>query len=150
MNPKKSRNNCKNCSIECNKHAQIYCSVLCQKEWEYKEIIRRWKIGEWKCSNVVRLVSNHIRRYLFEKFSSKCQKCSWNKINPITKKVPLEINHINGKSWESYEENLELLCPNCHSLTPTHGALNTGNGRRRNKRHPQYKQHHGAVGSAPL
>jgi 5-methylcytosine-specific restriction endonuclease McrA len=27
------------------------------------------------------------------------------------------------------EKNLNLLCPNCHSLTPTYGSLNKGNGR---------------------
>jgi hypothetical protein len=28
------------------------------------------------------------------------------------------------------EENLILLCPNCHSLTSTFGSLNIGNGRK--------------------
>ena len=27
------------------------------------------------------------------------------------------------------EENLTLLCPNCHSLTPTAKGANKGNGR---------------------
>ena len=28
------------------------------------------------------------------------------------------------------EENLTLLCPNCHSLTPTYRGANKGNGKR--------------------
>ena len=31
------------------------------------------------------------------------------------------LPHIDGNNEES---NLQLLCPNCHSLTPTFGALN--------------------------
>ena len=35
-----------------------------------------------------------------------------------------EIHHIDGNHYNNEESNLQLLCPNCHSLTPTFGALN--------------------------
>lgn len=36
----------------------------------------------------------------------------------------LQIHHIDGNHYNNEESNLQLLCPNCHSLTPTFGALN--------------------------
>jgi hypothetical protein len=32
-------------------------------------------------------------------------------------KIPLEVHHINGVNTDHRLENLQLLCPNCHSLT---------------------------------
>lgn len=52
-----------------------------------------------------------------EKFE-ECQKChikNWNN-EPIS----MEIHHINGDSTDHRKENLQILCPNCHSQTPTH------------------------------
>ena len=45
-----------------------------------------------------------------------------------------EIIHICEKDEL---DNLELLCPNCHSLTKTYKALNLGNGR--HTRRERYK-----------
>lgn len=73
-------------------------------------------------------LSKVIRDYLLEKVNYSCELCGWNKINPITGKSPLEIHHIDGDYTNNKEENLQVLCPNCHSLTPTYKALNT-NGR---------------------
>lgn len=44
----------------------------------------------------------------------KCRTCG---IDPIwnNKSLVLEINHINGNSWDNRLGNLEFLCPNCHS-----------------------------------
>lgn len=65
-----------------------------------------------------------IRTYLFEKYHSKCQICGWDEINPFTGRVPLQIHHIDGDSCNNREENLQLLCPNCHSLTENFGSRN--------------------------
>jgi len=32
-------------------------------------------------------------------------------------KIPLELHHINGNRFDNRIENLQLLCPNCHSFT---------------------------------
>ena len=39
------------------------------------------------------------------------------------------FQHIDGNSKNNKEENLTLLCPNCHSLTKTYKGANRGNGR---------------------
>ena len=51
-------------------------------------------------------------------------------VNPITGKVPLEIDHVDGDCYNNRPENLVVLCPNCHSLTPTFRALNKASGRK--------------------
>jgi hypothetical protein len=45
-------------------------------------------------------------------------------------KLSLELDHIDGNSRDHRLENLRLLCPNCHSQTPTFRGRNikTKNG----------------------
>lgn len=97
----------------------------------YKKYIREWKQGKQNGMKGKSSISGHIRRYLFERAENKCEKCSWAKTNPTTGLVPLEVNHIDGNHKNNKEENLELLCPNCHSLTSNFRSLNNGNGRQR-------------------
>lgn len=91
-----------------------------------------WKSGEISgtVGNAWIDVSKHIRKYLFEKFDNKCSRCGWSEINPYTNRLPLEIEHIDGDATNNKEENLTLLCPNCHSLTKTYRGANKGNGTR--------------------
>lgn len=72
-----------------------------------------------------------IRRYMLEQSGEKCSRCGWCEINQTTGKSPLSIDHIDGNSRNHSKDNLRVLCPNCHSLTPTYGALNKGNGRKK-------------------
>ena len=75
-------------------------------------------------------VSVHIKRWLRKKCGNKCEKCGWSEKNPVTNKVPLQLNHKDGNPENNDSNNLDLLCPNCHSLTPNFGSLNRGNGRK--------------------
>lgn len=127
---KKTIKFCKYCGEEIGAFGNIYCSLKCQHDAQYQEYIDKWKrreINGIKGKNGQ--LSNRVRRYIFEKFDSKCTQCGWSEVNPFTGTIPLEVEHIDGNWENSYEENLNLLCPNCHSLTATYRGANRGNGR---------------------
>ncbi len=54
-----------------------------------------------------------------------CERCGWSE-RSLDGRIPLELDHINGDSSDNRIENLRILCPNCHSLQPTHRGLNRG------------------------
>lgn len=124
------------CCITCGKiiiqkWAYKFCSNKCQRKFLYNKYITHWKQGlETGVIGIkTKTLSGHIERYIREKYGNKCSICGWNKKHPITNVVPLEIDHIDGNSANNVEENLRLICANCHSLTPTFKNLNKGNGR---------------------
>ena len=108
-----------------------YCSNKCQTDYQYQDYIRKWKSGlvDGNRGKKAPLLSAHIKRYLVEKYEEKCCRCGWNQRHSVMNKVPLEVNHVDGNSANNHEANLELLCPNCHSLTGNFRNLNKGNGR---------------------
>jgi len=121
----KTKQKCKNCNKEVSNK---YCNYKCQKEYERKIIYTKIENGDGNFYISV------YKKYLIEKFGEKCMDCGWNKVHPVTNKVPIQIEHIDGNSTNNNLENLKILCPNCHSLTLTYGALNKGNGRKNRKR----------------
>jgi hypothetical protein len=48
----------------------------------------------------------------------KCEKCGIS--NWQGEDLPLELHHIDGNRFNNNIDNLQILCPNCHSLTPNH------------------------------
>lgn len=122
--------NCLNCGKGLPNSNHKFCTQKCQHEYEYKNFIIRWKEGKDNGTKGDYGISRYIRRYMLEKSSYKCSKCGWGEVNPYTNKIPLEIDHIDGDYTNNKEENLQVLCPNCHSLTPTYKGANKGQGRK--------------------
>ena len=125
---------CRNCQKSYIKKTDKYgcCSRHCIEELKYTNFISLWLENEIDGGR--KQISHFIRRYLFEKFRGRCSVCKWSKMNPFSRRIPLEVDHINGDRGNHQENNLRLLCPNCHSLTATYKYLNTKIG-------PALRQH---------
>lgn len=137
LSPRKNKNygTCINCGDLLSRHNSKFCSHKCQREYEQKEWVRRWKEGKETGIIGEYGISPHLKNYLFKKYNNKCAQCGWGEINPYTNKIPLEVEHIDGNYLNNSEENLILLCPNCHSLTATYKGANKGNGRKERKKY---------------
>lgn len=138
-NPKKPKKTkvvkkCDYCLVSDVYRKNKYCSVSCSSQARSDAVINSWLSGSVSGSTAVG-VSSAVRRYLIRQSGNRCSSltCSvpggFSEVNPTTGKVPLEINHIDGNWKNNLPSNLEVLCPNCHSLTPNYKALNKGNGR---------------------
>lgn len=138
----------KNCSPECS-HKIIkkfclecgkevlhgsFCNKDCKSLFQYKSYIIKWKSGLVSGMDGRFGISKYIRRYFYEKYDNRCCKCGWSVIHKKTGKIPLTIHHKDGNYKNNNEENIDLLCPNCHSLTENYCSLNMGNGRNKNKK----------------
>ena len=117
---------CLNCGKELTTEQRhnTYCSIGCQHEYQKNQRINQWLTGNFNATTSSGELSDTIRKYLLEKSNYACELCGWNKKNPITNMVPLEIHHIDGNYLHNNPENLQVLCPNCHALTPNYKKLN--------------------------
>lgn len=70
-----------------------------------------------------------------------CKLSEW-----LGRKIPIEIDHVDGNPDNNVRSNLRLLCPNCHAQQPTHAGANAGKhtGTQRQEvmsRYPSYRHH---------
>ena len=61
------------------------------------------------------MVNNNIKPY-------KCECCGISEW--MNKHITLQVHHINGDHFDNRLENLQILCPNCHSQTNNFGGAN--------------------------
>lgn len=131
---------CLFCGKELINHQTKYCSQRCQINYQQQQYINDWKDGRKNGLKGEYQLSNHIKRYMLEKVQYKCEKCGWSKINPFTNTIPLEIHHKDGDYTHNTEDNLEVLCPNCHSLTENYKNANKS-GRQGRKKYYEKKKY---------
>lgn len=89
----------------CNYHPRIETKDILVKDSTYKNAT--------KLKN--RLIEEGIKEYRCE----RCKNTEWEGMP-----IPLQIHHINGVHNDNRLENIQLLCPNCHSLTDTYAGKN--------------------------
>jgi len=114
---------CLNCGEIGKSTGRIFCCKKCYVEHNTKKLFDKIESGN------ITLYFRNYKNYLIKKYGNKCMECGWCEINPVSGKVPIELEHIDGDSTNNKLENLKLLCPNHHSLTPTYKSLNKGKGR---------------------
>lgn len=109
----------------------------CRNQENRQLKIQSWLSGKWsgaKTSDPYQ-ITELIIDYVKTLADWRCQNTTcaypggWSEINPTTGRVPVQIDHIDGNASNNAPQNLIVLCPSCHALTPTYGSLNVGNGR---------------------
>lgn len=102
-------------------HRSKFCSINCATKYRNLQTEKEIQSG---CV----VSQERLRMYLLRKVC-RCMNpdCCWDWSK--NKDVVLEIHHIDGNSDNNVLSNVMLLCPNCHSLTDTYKARNTGKGR---------------------
>ena len=109
--------------------SNIFCSSKCFNEHKNLTLLNAYFNGEWDGSQPkTGFISKIVKNYILARDNYYCTKCGFNKLHPVDNKPVVEVNHIDGNSSNHKEENLETLCPNCHSLTDNYRARNTGFG----------------------
>ena len=109
------------------------CSRKCSDNLKKESKIRLWLEGSHNGMRGKTSTAYWIKSYLIETYGNQCMKCGWGEVNPHTNKVPIELSHIDGDFTNNNLDNLELICPNCHSLTNSYKGANKKNGRPRSK-----------------
>ncbi len=91
-----------------------------------KPSIFKKDISEYLKEGIVIWGSRLKQRLIREKIlENKCAICGqgpeWN-----NKELVLQLDHINGIRSDNRLENLRIICPNCHTQTPTFSGRNGG------------------------
>jgi len=114
--------NCLCCHIEFRpKHGNKikYCSKKCSDIYRTQKTLELIKSGLYKPKSCQ---TSTLKKYLIEIRGYKCENCKnsvW-----MNQKICLTLDHINGDATDNKLENVQLLCWNCHSITPNFGSKN--------------------------
>lgn len=107
-----------------SKRANKRCSPACDKAYKSQLVIDAWisdpNTGTYKNGGL----SHAVRRHLIREANGKCSRCGRSDVHPMTGNYVIEVDHVDGDRYNNAPENLEVLCGNCHSLTPTYKGGN--------------------------
>jgi hypothetical protein len=115
-------NTCLHCKSLIQKRYNIFCDNNCRKG--FLALKRKTKIESGNCSE-----SHLLKEYIKQTNNDNCAICGQ---LPTHNNLPLtlQLDHIDGNSDNNKLENLRLLCPNCHTQTPTFKSRNFKNTKR--------------------
>ena len=93
---------------------RLHATELLKKNWISSHRLKK------------RLIEDNIKEH-------KCEICGitdW-----MGKKVPIELDHIDGNHYNNELSNLRIVCPNCHAQQDTNSGKNV---KHRKKNKPSY------------
>ena len=97
----------------------LFCSKKCEGQNKRKATFNRYQAGKVRHRGTIRNILKDIK--------DECWSCGIKEWRG--KPLSLEVDHIDGNAGNDMPSNLRLLCPNCHSITPSWKARNKGKGR---------------------
>lgn len=112
---------CAVCGNHRGKSNQKYCSRECNEIDKHNLTVNRIQQGQVSERPTIKRALIKIRGYACE----VCFNNEW-----LGQSIPIELDHINGDPSNNLPDNLRLICPNCHALTPTAKGRNKGSGRK--------------------
>lgn len=103
-------------------------TVAIRMQKQNEQVVQDWLNNVIGFSPVVKgwqmELRSAIRDWLLRRADNQCEECGWHEIHSKTGRSPLQIHHEDGDAGHNRPDNLKILCPNCHSLTPNFGRLN--------------------------
>lgn len=127
-----------------------FCSNLCQHDYEWEKKKDRIIKEGIECLNLKSHQGQDriLKQIIIEldphgKSGKACWHCGWEEANVYIGKpkrsnrftkntIPTQLNHIDGNPTNQSLDNLEIVCPNCHSLHKYYGSRGKG-GRKRSE-----------------
>ncbi len=85
-----------------------------------------WSVGQRKKDWSKYTRCHSLKKHLIKEKGHKCQNCDlthW-----LNELISLEVHHIDGDSSNNDVNNLQILCPNCHSVTENYRGRKNKNG----------------------
>jgi hypothetical protein len=84
---------------------------------KWRDNIKQTWLNKYNATPFSELGMENRRRRVFEEQNYCCNRCGIAEWQGV--KLSLELEHKDGNSHNNARENLEGLCPNCHSITDT-------------------------------
>ena len=130
---RKVEKHCKRCSQPMRALPDVqHCSFTCANSDKRDILVSDWLAGliEGHTGKTLQ-IRGWLRQYILDQAGSACSICGWAKRHSVDGKPLVEIDHIDGNAANSRPDNLRVLCPNCHSETPTFRNRNAKSSRDR-------------------
>lgn len=92
--------------------------TLKRKLFDLKVDTAHWTNQGWNAGMQLKNFEDYSKpnkQFLIKERGNACESCELDEWKGIS--ITLEIHHIDGDRSNNGKENLELLCPNCHSQT---------------------------------
>ena len=113
---------CTNCNAKEIKPGRKFCSNRCSVDYNKSLKNKDIELGLYSSKSPIR-----IKKYMLNKFGHSCMICKLSEWSG--QKIPLVMDHIDGRSSNNRLENLRLVCANCDALLPTFKSKNKNSDR---------------------